>query len=75
MIAYSPLSPGFNLSLQLFIKQNEDPPIANNLPPVAGALTWSRGLLERVSLPMSKITEFDNKVRSQLQVHAGYGDP
>ncbi|CAB1108137.1 unnamed protein product [Ectocarpus sp. CCAP 1310/34] len=47
---------------QLFIKQNEDPPIANNLPPVAGALTWSRGLLERVSLPMSKITEFDNKV-------------
>ncbi|CAM9099296.1 unnamed protein product [Ectocarpus fasciculatus] len=47
---------------QLFLKQNEDPPIANNLPPVAGALTWSRGLLERVSLPMSKIAEFDNKV-------------
>lgn len=46
---------------QLFVKHKESPPISHNLPPVAGALTWSRGLLERVSLPMAKITGFNQK--------------
>lgn len=51
---------------QLFLTHKEDPPISHNLPPMAGALSWSRGLLERVSLPMLKIKGFDKKVRAQL---------
>lgn len=46
---------------QLFVKHKDSPPISHNLPPVAGALTWSKGLLERVSLPMAKITGFNKK--------------
>lgn len=51
---------------QLFMKHRADPPISNNLPPLTGALSWSRGLLERVSPPMSKIKEFDKKVGIRL---------
>lgn len=47
---------------QLFAKNKDSPPVAHNLPPLAGALTWSKGLLERVSLPMAKITGFNKKV-------------
>ncbi|CAM9536900.1 unnamed protein product [Discosporangium mesarthrocarpum] len=48
--------------VQIFLKNKDDPPIGHNLPPVAGSLAWSRGLLERVALPMQKITGFDKKV-------------
>ncbi|CAM9358663.1 unnamed protein product [Ascophyllum nodosum] len=48
--------------MQLFVKNKDDPPIAKNLPPVAGALAWSKGLLERVSVPMRKVSRFDIKV-------------
>lgn len=51
---------------QLFVKRKDTPPISHNLPPVAGALTWSKGLLERVSLPMAKITGFNKKARCRL---------
>ncbi|CAM9247089.1 unnamed protein product, partial [Laminaria digitata] len=47
---------------KLFAKHKDNPPIAHNLPPFAGALTWSKGLLERVSMPMAKISSFDKKV-------------
>ncbi|CAM9264977.1 unnamed protein product, partial [Hapterophycus canaliculatus] len=50
------------LVMQLFLKNKDRPPVAHNLPPLAGALTWSKGLLERVSLPMAKITGFNKKV-------------
>lgn len=39
-----------------------NPPLAHNHPPIAGALTWSRGLLERVQLPMEKLKALDKKV-------------
>ena len=29
---------------KMFIEGKEAPPIAHNLPPIAGALTWCRGL-------------------------------
>lgn len=38
------------------------PPLAHNHPPIAGALTWSRGLLERVQLPVDKLKSFDKKL-------------
>merc|ERR1711934_757889 len=40
----------------------EQPPIAHNLPPIAGALTWCRGLLERIKTPMAKIRKLDKSV-------------
>ena len=39
-----------------------NPPLAHNHPPIAGALTWSRGLLERVQLPMQKLKAMDKKI-------------
>ena len=48
--------------LQIFVENKEKPPIGNNLPPIAGALTWCRGLLDRVKLPMEKMKKLDAKV-------------
>lgn len=45
-----------------FIELNEKPPISSNLPPIAGALTWSRGLLDRAQLPIEKLKTFDRKI-------------
>ena len=47
---------------KMFIEGKEAPPIAHNLPPIAGALTWCRGLLERIKTPMSKIRKLDKSV-------------
>lgn len=46
----------------LFMQRKDKPPIANNLPPIAGALTWCRGLLERVQLPMKKLKQLEKSV-------------
>jgi len=46
----------------LFMQLRESPPIAHNLPPIAGALTWCRGLLQRVQLPMEKLKRLERKV-------------
>jgi hypothetical protein len=47
---------------KMFIEGKEAPPIAHNLPPIAGALTWCRGLLERIKTPMAKIRKLDKSV-------------
>ena len=39
---------------QLYEKQKHDPPIARNLPPVAGNIAWSRHLLNRIEEPMKQ---------------------
>ena len=46
---------------QLFLDHRDDPPkdVTVNLPPIAGALTWSRGLLQRVTVPMMKLGQLD----------------
>ncbi|KAJ4456876.1 putative Dynein heavy chain 17; axonemal [Paratrimastix pyriformis] len=36
-----------------FIQNSKDPPLFTNLPPLAGALWWSRGLADRLNLAMS----------------------
>ena len=45
-----------------YVEENDSPPISNNLPPIAGALTWSRGLLQRAQIPMEKLKTLDKKV-------------
>eukprot|EP01035_Chromulina_nebulosa_P019288 gene19288-25148_t len=38
----------------------ENPPIPPNLPPISGALTWCRGLLERIQIPIDRLKLFDS---------------
>jgi len=40
----------------LLDKQDERGPISSNMPPIAGALNWTQGLLERIKDPMEKLT-------------------
>ena len=35
--------------------QDERSPVYKNLPPISGALNWTRGLYERVNLPMERL--------------------
>ena len=49
----------------LFFDMKETIPIANNLPPIAGALTWSRGLQERAQCPMEKLKSLDSKAQER----------
>jgi dynein heavy chain, axonemal len=34
---------------------DERSPISSNMPPISGALYWSRGLLDRVKEPMERL--------------------
>ncbi len=46
---------------QVFLLNQDNPPkdVTLNLPPIAGALTWCRGLLRRVKVPMVKLDQLD----------------
>ena len=39
---------------EMFLLYRDNCPIAWNLPPIAGALTWCRGLMERVQVGNTK---------------------
>jgi dynein heavy chain len=40
--------------VKTYEKQKQSPPLVRNLPPVAGNITWSRHLLQRIEEPMRK---------------------
>ena len=42
-------------SAEGFYLEREGPPLYTNMPPVAGAIYWVRGLVERVDAPMQKL--------------------
>ena len=42
-------------AVRQFHEQKDEPPIPRNLPPIAGKLTWCRGILERIQQPMNKM--------------------
>jgi dynein heavy chain len=50
---------------QLYEKQKRDPPIARNLPPVAGNIMWSRHLLNRIEVPMKRFESNQNVIASK----------
>jgi len=50
---------------QLYEKQKHDPPIARNLPPVAGNIAWSRHLLKRIEEPMKQFEANQNLLNSK----------
>jgi dynein heavy chain, axonemal len=47
---------------ELFLQYRDSPPIARNMPPIAGALTWCRGLVERIQIPMTKLNQLDRSI-------------
>jgi dynein heavy chain len=42
----------------MFHQHKDSPRIDNNMPPIAGALQWCRGLLERIKAPMEDLRHF-----------------
>jgi dynein heavy chain len=40
---------------ELFLAQRDEPPIPVNLPPVAGSITWCRGIMQRANIPMQNL--------------------
>ena len=47
---------------RVFNERSQDPPLPINLPPIAGALMWCRGLLDRAQLPLEKLKTLDKKI-------------
>lgn len=47
---------------ELFLSFRDSCPIAWNLPPIAGALTWCRGLVERIHVPYVKLNQLDRNI-------------
>ncbi|CAN0161161.1 unnamed protein product [Scytosiphon promiscuus] len=47
---------------ELFLQSRDSPPISWNLPPIAGALTWCRGLVDRIQIPMTKLQQLDRTI-------------
>ena len=47
-----------------FLQHRSSPPkdTLYNLPPIGGALTWCRGLIARVKIPMEKMQELDRNI-------------
>lgn len=46
----------------MFADHRERPPIAVNLPPIAGSLSWCRGLLQRIQIPMEKLKQLSRSI-------------
>ena len=45
-----------------FLVARDAPPISWNLPPIAGSLTWCRGLKERIQEPMAKLRLLNDSI-------------
>jgi dynein heavy chain len=63
---YVQLVTAYGLDLKIvqdvFLRSKKSPPIANNLPPISGALFWCRGLIERIQVPMLKLNMLDRTI-------------
>mgnify|MGYP003348344398 CR=1 FL=1 len=58
---------GNDLSIvqDMFLTYRDEPTIAHNYPPIAGAISWCKGLLFRIINPMSKLSEVDEKMMEE----------
>lgn len=46
-------------------RADERAPIPNNLPPIAGALNWTAGLLERITEPMERLARLSQSIQDR----------
>ena len=46
-------------------KIDERAPIANNLPPISGALNWTNGLFERIKEPMERLSQLSQSIQDR----------
>jgi hypothetical protein len=46
----------------IFIRDKDEPPVFDNMPPRAGAVAWCRGMIERVDEPMSRMKLMTNSI-------------
>eukprot|EP00501_MAST-03F_sp_TOSAG23-6_P000341 GSMAST32.ASY1.ANO1.348.1 assembled CDS len=46
----------------IFFDKRLSPPVENNYPPIAGALAWSKGLLNRIERPMTQLRQLRGKL-------------
>lgn len=49
----------------LIEKNDERAPISNNMPPIAGSLDWTLGLLERIGEPMDRLSQLSQAIRER----------
>lgn len=57
-------------SLQLYDKQRDSPPLARNMPPVAGRIGWARHLYKKIEAPISYIkVSLNVSQEKQLKIH------
>lgn len=42
---------------KLYTRQKQDPPLARNLPPIAGKILWARHLFHRIQQPMNSFQQ------------------
>lgn len=45
-----------------FFKYKNSPPTYTNMPPTAGALIWSQGLLDRIEQPLQKLNDLESNI-------------
>ena len=46
----------------IFMRDKDEPPVFDNMPPRAGAVAWCRGMIERVDEPMSRMKLMTNSI-------------
>jgi dynein heavy chain len=59
-------------------RDKEKPPMVRNLPPVSGAITWSRHLFYRISVPMEQfpqelVKQRSSNIRQHVKNHNSLG--
>ena len=46
-------------------KTEANAPISTNMPPIAGSLAWTQGLLERIKEPMEKLSILSQSIQDR----------
>ena len=45
---------------QMFLDQKEDPPLAENLPPISGAIYWSNDIEKELNLSLTSLSNIED---------------
>ena len=63
---FSILLAGYGADLQLvqdlFLSYRDEPTISHNFPPISGAISWCKGMLDRINNPMAKLLGMDKGI-------------